>query len=104
MSTFSNLKGYPFFRDIPNWFLPFDTDSQDVARILESSAQDLGEIISLSPMICDSDKYSIVFSLEHIIPSTRQEKTSATNTFRTFIAFSISTGVKASSEILFHPR
>lgn len=72
MSTFSNLKGYPFFRDIPNWFLPFDTDSQDVARILESSAQDLGEIISLSPMICDSDKYSIVFSLEHIPAANRR--------------------------------
>lgn len=72
LSTFKSLKQFPFFNRLDNWFLPFFTDQTDVTAILDDSADDLGEIIDLAPLICDSDKYSMVFSLERIPSSSRR--------------------------------
>lgn len=66
LSTFAGLKSFPFFNDAANWFLPFFTDQVDAARALGDSADDLGEMLALVPMLCDSDKYSMTFSLERL--------------------------------------
>ena len=34
MSTFSQLKQFPFFRKISHWFYPFDPQYQDIAKII----------------------------------------------------------------------
>lgn len=72
LSTFSGLKGFPFFHDVSNWFAPFYTEQPDVAKVLDDSAADLGEMIDMAPMICDNDKYSIIFSLQQLPSSNRR--------------------------------
>lgn len=72
LSTFAGLKSFPFFNDVANWFVPFYTEQPDVANVFDDSAEDLGEMISLAPMLCDNDKYSIAFSLESLPASNRR--------------------------------
>ncbi|MCM1349248.1 MAG: tetratricopeptide repeat protein [Firmicutes bacterium] len=72
LSTFSGLKSFEFFREPANWFLPFHTDQTDVAKVLDDSALDLGELIDLNSLVCDNDKYSIVFSLERMPSASRR--------------------------------
>lgn len=72
LSTFQSLKMFPFFHQVANWFLPFYVEQTDAASILGDSAEDLGEVIGMAPMICDSDKYSMVFSLERLPRANRR--------------------------------
>ncbi len=71
-STFAALKGFPFFHQVPNWFLPFFTEQTDVADVLAESADDLGELIAMMPMICDNDKYSLVMSMSQMPSANRR--------------------------------
>lgn len=57
MSTFKQLKFFPFFNVASNWFAPFDSSNSflkgnDVAR-------SLNDLFKTAPGLCDSDKYSI---------------------------------------------
>ncbi len=72
MSTFSNLKSFPFFHEISNWFLPFYPEHSSVSRILGNIATDLGNIISATPTMCDSDKYSILMTMDQLPASNRR--------------------------------
>lgn len=63
-SSFSNLKIFPFFYDLGNWFLPFyprhsSLVSQDKAEGILEALVDLN-------YICNSDKYSLCFSLQQM--------------------------------------
>ncbi len=66
-STFSNLKNFPFFRELNNWFLPFDTS---YSQLLDLSAGKKDNLlltaVSKSGHMCDSDKYSFCLSLLQI--------------------------------------
>ncbi len=67
MSTFAQLKNYPFFKTISNWFYPFDTQHSSVVK--ELGDKDGNNILSLilgSGFFCDSDKYSMCFTIMHI--------------------------------------
>ncbi len=66
MVTFSNLKTFPFFHDISNWFLPFHSSHSLVAFGSDPSQRVMGEILSSSPMLCSSDRYSVVLSLSQM--------------------------------------
>lgn len=72
MGTFSHLKSFQFFSDIANWFLPFYLDNSAVQQSLGSSTTEIGELIIANPMLCDSDKYSLVLSLEKMPSDTRR--------------------------------
>lgn len=72
MATFSNLKGFPFFNEVANWFVPFSMDRKDVADSVSNNLQSLAEIIGASPFLCDSDKYSMIFSFDHIPAAQRK--------------------------------
>lgn len=72
MSTFANLKTFPFFHETANWFLPFYDENSVVSKVLGSIATDLGQIISSSDMMCDSDKYSVLFAMEQMPASNRR--------------------------------
>lgn len=70
MTTFSNLKGFPFFRDISNWFLPFYpehpaiSDNDSLIAGIDPSY--------LNIMMCDSDIYSFLLSIKSF-PENRKE-------------------------------
>lgn len=94
-STFAQMKGYPFFQTMENWFLPFDTTHEslkDLFGTIETSAPEpkdsvpepvegpeatqtpeaetttLGKLLRLTHFLCDSDKYSFCFNLQ-LIPA-----------------------------------
>lgn len=63
MSTFSHLKSFPFFHDVANWFRSFDVESPKLGVNVDIATLKLLEMVDSSPMLCDSDKYSLAFSL-----------------------------------------
>ncbi len=75
MSTFSQLKTYPFFREIGNWFYPFDPYHSMVAQCMSENERKnnlLIQSILNSSFFCNSDKYSFFFTLNQI-PATQRE-------------------------------
>ena len=75
MSTFSQLKNFPFFGEITNWFRPFDTTVPSIAEVMPKEKLGnrtiLGAICS-SPVFCNSDKYSFCFTMQRI-PTEQRE-------------------------------
>ncbi len=68
MSAFSQLKNFPFFNKISNWFVPFYHDNQSIQPYLKGS----GDGVDLTPLVkkleqthfmCNSDKYSFCINL-----------------------------------------
>ena len=68
MSTFSNLKNYPFFREIHNWFRIFSLDQPDVVSSLGEafSKSVIAQSMLSSGMFCNSDKYSFALTFSQI--------------------------------------
>lgn len=64
-STFANLKSYPFFRKISNWFLPFNTQNSAVRSLFTglSKKSTFADNLTKMPIVCNSDKYSFCLSL-----------------------------------------
>ncbi|HBB00779.1 MAG: hypothetical protein A2W86_12045 [Bacteroidetes bacterium GWD2_45_23] len=64
-STFSNLKSYPFFQEMSNWFLPFNPQHSSIRQLFsdKSEGASLIETMLRSSLICNSDKYSFCFSV-----------------------------------------
>lgn len=75
MSTFSQLKRFPFFEEITNWFRPFDTNVPQIDDIMPknttASKTMLGAICS-SQFFCNSDKYSFCLTLCQTPPEQRE--------------------------------
>lgn len=68
MSSFATLKGYPFFNSIQNWFYPFEKRHSSVYHEFGSKASKGGivDLILNSGVFCNSDKYSLCFTFQHI--------------------------------------
>lgn len=62
-SAFANLKQFPFFSDISNWFLPFREEHSKYERGSQPLPPGLPAAIAGAPFLCDSDKYSTIFAL-----------------------------------------
>ena len=64
-STFSNLKSYPFFNEMNNWFLPFNLEHSQLQGFLTENIENKGVVQSITnaTFICNSDKYSFCFSI-----------------------------------------
>lgn len=64
-STFVHLKSFPFFREMSNWLLPFTTEhsllSQGVGK--NQAEQQMLESMTIAAFMCNSDKYSLYFSM-----------------------------------------
>ena len=71
MSTFIHLKSFPFFNEVANWFMPFDPTHSSVTASIDP-ASPIARIISTSPMLCDSDKYSMAFSMS-MMPDAQRD-------------------------------
>lgn len=72
-STFSNLKHFPFFSEISNWFLPFDPSYSEIAPLFprDKGNSILKAAVLDSGHMCNSDKYSFCLSLAQIPQAQR---------------------------------
>lgn len=75
MTTFSQLKQFPFFNDISNWFLPFDPSHSSVEATMQQ-LDVLGDMMSEATFFCDSDKYSFMFAISAMPEQQRSMMTS----------------------------
>lgn len=70
LSAFSMLKSFPFFQELPNWFMPFYKEHYSVVRALrnetESFRKTISEGIERSVYMCNSDKFSFILNLSHM--------------------------------------
>lgn len=67
MGAFSKMKNFPFFFKPANWLLPFDARYFKPEILPES----LAAAIEANPMLCDSDKWSMAFMMQHM-PETQR--------------------------------
>ena len=74
MSTFAQLKNYPFFYELHNWFYPFERYHSSIVKALGLNLTKehtvLGYILQ-SGFFCNSDKYSLCFIMTQIPQSQR---------------------------------
>ena len=65
---FSQMKRYPFFYDISNWFTPFYFQHPDISQFMERIESDkfLENVLQRAPF-CDSDKYSFVMAFQQVV-------------------------------------
>ena len=66
MSSFSQLKHYPFFHQISHWFYPFDLNLPILAPLkkdFDGSAFSPLKLIVHSDFFCNSDKYSFALAI-----------------------------------------
>lgn len=67
MVAFSNLKGFPFFSKVSNWFLPFSTGLssvyEGVGKNIIGSDSAVDRMLASDGIMCDSDKFSFLFAL-----------------------------------------
>ena len=64
---FSQMKRFPFFNEVVNWFMPFDINHPDLASV----AQKFGKSKFLKLMLqsvpfCNSDKYSFALAFDQV--------------------------------------
>ncbi len=74
MSTFAQLKSYPFFQNPHNWLYPFDMQHSGIIREFGLKPTGDNAILSLilqSGFFCNSDKYSLCFTMAHIPQAQR---------------------------------
>lgn len=74
MSTFAQLKSGPFFSQLFNWFYPFDLLHSSVSALFGSSATGENAVLNVilqSGFFCNSDKYSLCFTMAQLPPSQR---------------------------------
>ena len=71
MIAFSNLKNFPFFYKVSNWFLPFSTSHSELAALREINNENLMNLICGDSIMCDSDKYSFAISVAQMPHSQR---------------------------------
>ena len=66
MSSFAQLKHYPFFHQISHWFYPFDLSLPMLAPLkkdFDSSTFSPLKLIAHSDFFCNSDKYSFALAI-----------------------------------------
>ena len=75
MSTFAQLKTYPFFREMANWFYPFDMQHSSVVQTFSTTPVKrdvLLDTIYQSGFFCNSDKYSFCFTMMQVPEAQRE--------------------------------
>lgn len=72
MVAFSNLKNFPFFRRVRNWFLPFTVQHPMLRQLHSTDNDSVTSMLDMSGVMCDSDKYSFAFSLTSMPEAQRK--------------------------------
>ncbi len=80
ISAFSQLKQFPFFREIGNWFVPFYMENPAIQQAIKTKEgpdlTPLTEKLENTYFMCNSDKYSFCLNLS-LVPE--QQKTMMMN-------------------------
>ncbi len=65
---FSQMKRFPFFYDISNWFVPFYIQHPDISEFMRKmeNTRFIDKIIENGPF-CNSDKYSFIIAFQQVI-------------------------------------
>ena len=65
---FSQMKRFPFFYDMSNWFVPFYLQHPDISQFVKNteSIQVLKQILGRGAF-CNSDKYSFVIAFQQVV-------------------------------------
>ncbi|MBO4316362.1 MAG: tetratricopeptide repeat protein [Prevotella sp.] len=65
---FSQMKNFPFFNTLSNWFVPFYTENPELENVTQVFADTrmLQLLLDIGPF-CDSDKYSFSFAMSSVI-------------------------------------
>ena len=71
---FSQMKRFPFFSEICNWFVPFYIDHPSVNDVVERFHNNrfLQSIVNVGPF-CNSDKYSFLLAFSQVIDRIPQQ-------------------------------
>jgi len=65
---FSQMKRYPFFYDISNWFVPFYLQHPDIRQFMQQKDyQHVLKIILSQGAFCHSDRYSLVIAFQQVV-------------------------------------
>lgn len=72
MMAFSNLKSYPFFNAVGNWFLPFFPRHSDLPSIFPEDSGFIYSFLDMEGVMCDSDKFSFALSLSRMPEEQRK--------------------------------
>lgn len=65
---FSQMKRYPFFYDMGNWFVPFYMQHPDIAQFVRKmEGNRFLERVMASGPFCSSDKYSFVIAFQQVM-------------------------------------
>ena len=65
---FSQMKRFPFFESVSNWFVPFYEQHPRIATIMrEGRGRKFLKTLILHSPFCDSDKYSFVLAFERVL-------------------------------------
>ena len=81
MNTFSMLKNYPFFSEISNWFLPFDTNHSQIRKLftVKDKNPSMTMTFASNSAMCNSDKYSLSLCVLQMPEQQRELITSSLN-------------------------
>lgn len=71
ISTFSQLKTFPFFQTLSNWFLPFHEHSSAIYGHFTGNDAPLLMVVTRVPFLCNSDRYSFSLSLNSMPDSQK---------------------------------
>lgn len=73
-STFVHLKNFPFFRELGNWFLPFTSQHSLFGGRFQTDNKEkqILDTITRASFMCNSDKYSLYFSMMQLPEQHRQ--------------------------------
>ncbi|MGE5382611.1 MAG: tetratricopeptide repeat protein [Omnitrophica WOR_2 bacterium] len=70
LSAFATLKSFPFFNELPNWFIPFYPENYAVQEALEQESDSFKTTfvkgLDMSMYMCNSDKFSFVFNIRYM--------------------------------------
>lgn len=70
LSSFALLKTFPFFSEMANWFIPFFKDHPEIKGLFslqpDNPEKKIIESLLISPILCNSDKYSFCMVLGSI--------------------------------------
>jgi tetratricopeptide (TPR) repeat protein len=74
LSSFAMLKSFPFFNELPNWFMPFFEENPAIHSEIDFNDQvsmQFLHVIGSAPILCNSDKYSFCFSIQNLPEDNR---------------------------------
>lgn len=73
-STFIHLKSFPFFHEMSNWLLPFTSEHTLLGDTLNrnNGEKQMLDSMSLAAFMCNSDKYSLYFSMMQLPEEARK--------------------------------